>query len=166
MNWLDIVIILALAWFTFVAFTAGLVREVVTLIATFLAIVVAGLYYDNLAQDVLVFIDNRDAANVIAFLILLGSIFFMGQLLAFLLRRVVSLLMLGWADHLAGAGFGFLKGLLIVQILLILFVTFPQFGLDDAIDSSAFASFFLDATPFLLRILPGEFDAAVDTFLA
>jgi membrane protein required for colicin V production len=164
MNWLDIVIVLALAWFTFAAFTAGLVREVVTLIATFLAILMAGLFYDNLAEDVLVFIDSRDAAKVIAFLILLGSVFFMGQLVALLLRRVVSLLMLGWADHLAGAAFGFLKGLLIVEILLILFVTFPQLGLDAAIAGSAFAPFFLDGIPFLLRILPGEFDAAVNSF--
>jgi len=164
MNWLDILIVLALTWFTFSAFTAGLVREVVTLIATFLAILLAGLFYDNLAQDVLVFIDSEDAAKVIAFLILLGSVFFMGQLVALLLRRFVSLLMLGWADHLAGAGFGFLKGLLIVEILLILFVTFPQLGLDDAIAGSALAPFFLDGIPFLLRVLPGELEAAVDAF--
>ena len=74
--------------------------------------------------------------------------------------------MLGWADHLAGAGFGFLKGLLIVQILLILFVTFPQLGLEDTIDGSALAPFFLDDIPFLLRLLPGEFEVGVDTFLA
>jgi len=46
-NWLDIVIILTLAGFTLAAFRAGLVREVVTLAATFLAIAVAGFYYDD-----------------------------------------------------------------------------------------------------------------------
>lgn len=166
MNWLDIVIILALIWFTVTAFTAGLIRELVTLAATFLAIAVAGLYYDNLAQDVLVFIDNPNIARAVAFLVLLASVFLMGQLVAFFLRRVVSLLMLGWADHLAGAGFGFLKGLLLVEILLILFVTYPQLDLDAAIDGSALAPFFLDGIPFLLKILPGEFKAGVDTFLA
>ena len=166
MNWLDIVIVLVLVWFTLAAFRAGFVREVVTLAATVLAIAVAGFYYDDLAQDVLVFIDNEDAARVIAFLLLLGSIFFMGQLLAFLLRRLVSLLMLGWADRLAGAAFGFFKGLLVVEVLLILFVTFPQWGLDDAIDGSAVAPFFLDTIPFLLRILPDEFEAGVKAFLA
>jgi membrane protein required for colicin V production len=166
MNWLDILIVLILSWLTFAAFNAGLVREVITLGATVLAVVVAGLYYDDLAQDILVFIDNDTTANAIAFLILLASIFLMGQLLAFLAKRVVSLLMLGWADRIAGAGFGFLKGLLIVEVLLILFVTFPQLNLDNTIDGSAIAPFFLDSIPFLLRLLPGEFKEAVDIFLA
>jgi membrane protein required for colicin V production len=166
MNWLDLVIVLALLLFTWAAFRAGLVREVVTLAATFLAIVIAGLYYDDLALDVLVFIDNEGATKVVAFLLLLGSIFFMGQLVAFLLQRLVSLLMLGWADRLAGAAFGFFKGLVLIEVLLILFVTFPQMGLENAIDGSAVAPLFLDTVPFLLRILPGEFDTGVDTFSA
>jgi len=166
MNWLDVVIVLSLAWFTVTAFMAGLIRELVTLAATFLAIAVAGLYYDDLAEDVLVFIDNPDIARAVAFLVLLASVFLMGQLVASLLRRVASLFMLGWADHLAGAGFGFLKGLLLVEILLILFVTYPQLNLDGAIEGSALAPFFLKGIPFLLRILPGEFKAGVDTFLA
>ena len=58
------------------------------------------------------------------------------------------------------------KGLLLIEILLILFVTFPQLGLDDAIRGSAVAPFFLDTIPFLLRILPGEFRDGVDTFLS
>lgn len=166
MNWLDVVIILSVAWFTATAFMAGLIRELVTLAATFLAIAVAGLYYDDLAEDVLVFINRADIARAVAFLVLLGSVFLMGQLAAFLLRRTVSLLMLGWADHLAGAAFGFLKGLLLIEILLILFVTYPQLNLDDAIDGSALAPIFLDGIPFLLRILPSEFKVGVDTFLA
>ncbi|MFQ6019137.1 MAG: CvpA family protein [Dehalococcoidia bacterium] len=164
MNWLDILIVVILAWFTFAAFNAGLVREVITLAATVLGIVVAGLYFDELAEDVLVFIDDENAAKAVSFLILLGSLFLMGQLLAFLAKRLVSLLMLGWADRLAGAGFGFLKGLLVVEILLILFVTFPQLDLDDTIADSAIAPLFLDSIPFLLGILPAEFEDAVDKF--
>ncbi|MBI1886004.1 MAG: CvpA family protein [Chloroflexi bacterium] len=166
MNWLDVIIILVIAWFTFAAFTAGIIREAVTLIATLVAIVVAGFYYDDLARDVLLFIDNQKVAFVVGFLILLGSVFLAGQLVAFLLKRAASLLMLGWADHLAGAGFGLLKGFLVVEILLILFVTYPQLGLDDTIDGSALAPFFLDLVPVLVRILPGEFGDAVDKFTA
>jgi len=166
MNWLDVVIVFGVAWFTATAFMAGLIRELVTLVATFLAIAVAGLYYDDLATDVLVFINSTDIARAVSFLVLLGSVFFMGQLAAYFLRRTVSLLMLGWADHLAGAVFGFLKGILIVEILLILFVTYPQLNLDEVIDGSALAPFFLEVFPFLLKILPGEFEARVDAFLA
>lgn len=164
MNWLDVVIILIIGWFTLAAFTTGLIREAVTLAGTFTAIVVAGFYYDDLASDVLVFIDNETAARAISFLILLASVFFIGQLIALLPKRTVSLLMLGWADHLAGAAFGFVKGLLVVEILLILFVTYPQLGLDDVIAGSAIAPLFLDGIPFLLSLLPGEFNDKVSAF--
>jgi len=41
-------------------------------------------------------------------------------------------------------------------------VTFPALGLKDAIDESLFGPLFLDGIPFLLKILPSEFDSAVE----
>jgi len=164
MNWLDLVIVLVIAWLTYSAFGAGLIREIVGLIAAVLAVVVAGVYYDALARDVLTFIEDDTTALVVAFLMLLGSVYFLGQLLAYILKQTVSLLMLGWADHLAGAAFGFLKGFVLVEILLILFVTYPELGLDDVIAGSAFAQVFLEGLPVLLALLPDEFEAAVDSF--
>ena len=58
MNWLDAVILIALIGFTVAAFRAGLIREVVTLIAVVVGVLVAGHYYDDLADDVLLFIKN------------------------------------------------------------------------------------------------------------
>ncbi|HXG36923.1 MAG TPA: CvpA family protein [Dehalococcoidia bacterium] len=165
MSWLDIVIVLAIGWFTFSAYNAGFIREIVILVATILAVVIAGLYYDNLAKDVLVFIENETSARVISFLVLLASVFLMGQLAATLLKKTAALLMLGWADHLAGAVFGFLKGMIIVEVLLILFVTYPELGLEDAIADSALAQVFLDSLPVLLAILPDEFERAVEDFV-
>jgi len=165
MNWLDIVIILIIAFFAATAFSAGLIRELVTLVSAVVGIVVAGLFYEDLARDVLVFIDNKDTANIVAFLMLLGAIYLAGQLIAIMLKQVTAILLLGWADRLGGALFGLLKGLVVVEVLLIAFVTFDV-GLDDAIEDSGLASVFLDAIPVLLLILPNEFEQAVDAFLA
>jgi len=165
MNWLDIVIVLIVAFFAATAFSAGLIRELVTLVSVVVGIVVAGLFYDDLARDVLVFIDNKDTANIVAFLMLLGAIYLAGQLIAIMLKQVAAVLLLGWADRLGGALFGLLKGLVVVEVLLIAFVTFDV-GLDDAIDDSGLASVFLDAIPVLLLILPNEFEQAVDAFPA
>jgi hypothetical protein len=57
------------------------------------------------------------------------------------------------------------KGLVVVEVLLIAFVTFDV-GLDDAIEDSGLASVFLDAASVLLIILPDEFERAVDAFPA
>src|SRR3990172_11264439 len=166
MNWLDAVIILFLLGFTLSAYRAGLIREVVTLVAVLVGVVAAGLLYDDLAQDVLVFIDDEDVALAVAFLLLFGAVYLLGQTTAFVLKRTASLLLLGWADHLGGAAFGLLKGLIVVEVLLILFAAYPQLSLDDAIYDSRLAPLFIDDAPFLLNLLPGEFDTRIDRFLS
>jgi len=166
MNWLDIAIVLIIGAFTISAFSSGLIREVVTLVSAVVGVVFAGLFYDDLKRDLLVFIHDDEAALFFSFLALFGSVYLTGQLVAMMLKRTASLLLLGWADKAGGAAFGFLKGLVLVEVLLILFVTYPQIGLQRAIDGSALASVFLDAVPLLLAILPGEFRHAVDAFVA
>src|SRR3990170_210062 len=127
MNWLDIAIVLIVAFFVATAFSAGLIRELVTLVSAVVGVVVAGLFHDDLARDVLVFIDDDQAARAIGFLVLLGAIYLAGQLIAIMLKQVAAILLLGWADRLGGALFGLLKGLLVVEVLLILFVTYRPF---------------------------------------
>jgi len=164
MNWLDAAIVIVIAWFTFAAFRAGIIREVVTVIALVVGVLAAGFYYDDLAENVLLFIDDDTAANVAAFVVLFGSMALGGQLAAILLKHVAGFLALGWLDHLAGAAFGLLKGLILVEVFLILFTTFPYLGLDATIRGSAIAPLFLDGGPALLKLLPGEFNSAVEAF--
>jgi membrane protein required for colicin V production len=164
MNWLDAVIVIVIAWFTFAAFRAGVIREVVGIIALVVGVLAAGYYYDDLAENVLLVIDDDTAANVIAFLVLFGAVALGGQLAAFLLKQMTALLALGWVDHLAGAAFGLLKGLILVEVFLILFTTYPYLGLGGAVRGSAIAPLFLDGGPVLLKLLPGEFDRAVEAF--
>ena len=166
MNWLDIVIVLVIAFFAISAFRAGLIREVVTLVSVVAGIVIAGIFYDDLARDVLTFIGDRETRLVVGFLVLLGAVYLAGQLIAVMLKQAAALLFLGWADHSGGALFGLIKGLIVVEVLLILLVTYPRLGLKDDIDGSALASVFLDARSVLLFVLPDEFEQAVDAFVA
>jgi membrane protein required for colicin V production len=162
MNYVDIAIVAIVAWFTFSAFSAGIIREIVTIVGVALGIVLAGLFYQDLAADVKLAVDNDNTANIIAFLVIFGACVLAGQLAGMLLKTTASLLMLGTFDHLLGAGFGFLKGMAIVEIGLIVFVTFPAFGLKEHIRDSMFGPMFLDGIPVLLRILPVEFRNAVN----
>ena len=45
MNWLDGVILVVILWFTIAAFQAGFIREIVTVVAVILGVVLAGLLY-------------------------------------------------------------------------------------------------------------------------
>jgi len=166
MNWLDFAIIFVLIGFVAAAYAAGLIREAVTLVAAILGIIIAGLLYDDLAADILVFMDDEDAAQAISFLILVGAVYLFGQIIALMLSRTASLLMLGWADHAGGAVFGFLKGLLVVQALLIVLAAYPSLGMEDAVAGSQLAPYFVDDVDVLLWVLPDNFDSRIERFLA
>ncbi len=166
MNWLDFAIIFVIIGFVVGAYAAGLIREAVTLVAAILGIVVAGLLYDDLAADILVFMNDEDAAQAISFLILVGAVYLFGQIIALMLSRTASLLMLGWADHAGGAVFGFLKGLIVVQALLIVLAAYPSLGMKDAVAGSQLAPYFVDDVDILLWVLPDNFDSRIERFLA
>lgn len=165
MNWLDIAIVGVILVSVLTAYSAGLIREVITLFAVIFGVIIAGALYGKLARDVLVFIDNRDAAQAISFLVLFGSVYLFGQIMAYILKRSASLLMLGWADHLGGAAFGFVKALLVIQVLLIVFAGYPQLHLDTAVANSTLGHYFVDDYSVLLHILPSNFSHRVDQFL-
>jgi membrane protein required for colicin V production len=166
MNWLDFAIIFVVVFVVISAYLAGLIREAVTFVAVILGIVIAGALYGDLAADILTFMDDEDAAEAISFMILVAAVYLFGQIIALLLSRTASLLMLGWVDRIGGAFFGFLKGLIIVQVVLIIFAAYPTLGLDDAAAGSELAPFFIDDADVLLRILPDNFDFRIDQFNA
>lgn len=166
MNWLDIAIIIIVAGFVAAAYRAGLIREVITLLSVIAGIIIAGQLYDNLTADVLVFMDDRDVADAISFLVLFGAVYLFGQILAYTLKTGASLLMLGWANHIGGAFFGLLKGLIVVELLLIVFAAYPELGLDGAVGGSELAPYFVKDVDWVQWILPGNFDERVDAFLA
>jgi membrane protein required for colicin V production len=164
LNWVDIAIIGSLAFFTYTAFHAGLIREVITIFGALFAIALAGLFYSRLAEDVKVAIDQEETAKIVAFAMIFFAVILASQLTASFLKHAASLLLLGAFDAVGGAIIGLIKGFIFVEIALIVGVTFPSLGVEKAIDSSSFAPFFLDALPFLRVILPGEFKTAIDSF--
>lgn len=164
MNWIDFVIIGSLAWFTYSAFHAGMIREIITIAGAIFAVALAGLLYMELAEDVQVAVKDEQAAQIIAFGVIFGATVLASQLLALFLKQAASLLLLGLLDSIGGAAIGILKGAIFVEVALIAAVTFPSLGLERAVDSSAIAPVFLDFLPVLKHILPGEFKNAVDAF--
>lgn len=165
MNWLDFAIILTVLWFTIAGVTTGLLREVVTLLAAVLGVVLAGRLYARLAEDIRIMHDDQRLARLIAFISIFSATVLAGQIVGGFLKQTASLLLLGPADRLAGLIFGLLKGLIIVELLLIAFVVFPAAGwMTAAIDTSLLAPVFLDGAPWLVHLLPGVFHAAVQSF--
>jgi membrane protein required for colicin V production len=164
LNWVDAAILLTLAWFTYTAFHAGFIREAITFIGAVLAVMLAGLFYLQFAEDVEVAVSDPQTARIIAFAIIFGATILASQLLAMFLKSAASLLLLGFLDSLGGAAIGIIKGIILVEIGLIVAITFPALGLERAVRESMLAPVFLDFLPFLRPLLPSEFRDAIDAF--
>jgi uncharacterized membrane protein required for colicin V production len=127
---------------------------------------VAGYFYKDLAEDVLLFIENETLARLVAFGVLFAATALAGQILALVLKPAVEFLQLGVFDQLVGAAFGFVKALVFIEAFLIVFVTYPKWDLDREIDDSLIGNILLDGTPFLVGMLPDEFELSIDAFNA
>jgi membrane protein required for colicin V production len=164
LNWVDAVILATLAWFTYAAFNAGLIREVVTILGAVFAVLLAGLFYTDLAKDIDVAVKDPESSRIVAFGIIFAATILATQLLAIFLKQASSLLFLGLFDSLGGAVIGLIKGCIFVEIGLIVAVTFPSLHLINDVANSTIAPFFLDTIPALRHILPAEFKNAIDAF--
>ena len=73
MNWLDGAIIALIIWLTWSAFQVGFIRETVTIVAAILGVILAGLFYQDLAEEIFVFIENDTLASIVSFTRILSS---------------------------------------------------------------------------------------------
>jgi membrane protein required for colicin V production len=164
LNWLDVLIVVTMVGLVVSAYSAGLVREAVTLAGLIAGIIIAGILYDTLAMEFAT--HPSDTALAIAFFILAASVYLIAQICAWVMKKGVSLLTLGWIDHIGGAFFGFLKGLLLIEVVLLVFAAYPGLGFDDAVRGSALAPLFVEDVDFVLVMLPRDFDDRVAAFLS
>lgn len=160
MNWLDIVIIVVLALSVLGGLTRGFIGTVLGLAGLILGVYLAGRYY--VAFGNWLPIANTSIANVVAFVIILVGIIVLAGIVAFFLRRLISLVMLGWADKLLGAVCGLILGGLLCGAALAILTHF--LNIEATVSGSWLAGFLLDRFPIVLGLLPNEFDAVQQLF--
>ena len=160
MNGLDIVLIVALVVPTFIGLRQGIIKAALSLAGIIIGVILAGRFYQPLAQQ-LAFIPDENIAKIVAFAIILVGVMVITAVLARLLKFAASMVMMGWVNHLGGAVFGFLRGAIFMGALLATWVKF--FGTGIATESFL-ATVLLDKFPLVLALLPEEFDAIGDFF--
>ena len=156
MNWLDIVIIVAIAVTTFIGVRIGIIKAVLTLAGVIGGVILAGRYHAPLAQQ-LTIIPQANVAKIVAFVIILIVVMVIAAVLAWLLKRAVSVVKLGWVNSIGGAVFGLALGAILCSALLAIWVKF--LGIQGATAESILTPILLDHFPVVLALLPEEFDA-------
>jgi len=164
MHWLDIVIVVALLLPMYIGYKRGLIGTLLPLVAIVLGILVAGRFYDDLAgwfhPDLL---GSEAQAEIVAFAIILVLFMVAMAIVSRLLQGFLALLLMGWADKIGGLAFGVVTGGVISAAVLTLIAnSFPD--VEATFQESTLAAFLLDQFPFILYLLPDEFDAVRDFF--
>ena len=159
MHWLDIVIIVAIAITTFIGLKIGLIKAVLSLAGLIVGVILAGLFYVPLSEQ-LTFIPQATVAKVVAFAIILIGVMIIAGVLATVLKWITSVIMLGWVNRIGGAVFGLVLGAILCGAALALWIKF--FGAGEAITNSSLAAI-LSRFP-VLSLLPGEFDSIRSVF--
>ena len=162
MNWLDLVIIVVLAVAAFLGLRVGIIKAVLSLAGVIVGVVLAGQYYEALADILPFFSETSNAAKVVAFIIILIGVMIVATVLARLLKWAASVMMLNWVNHLGGAIFGLILGAILCGALLATWVKW--LGIGSTLVESVVAAILLDKFPLILALLPDEFDAVRSFF--
>ena len=161
MTWLDIVILAVIGVATFMGLRTGIIKAVLSLVGLIVGVTLAGRYYIPFSAE-LTFISSPEWAKVVAFIIIVAAVMIVARVIAGVLKKIASALMLGWVDKIGGGVFGLVLGATSCGALLALWVSY--LGIADAITNSGLARLLLDQLPVVLALLPAEFDGVRSFF--
>ena len=156
MNWIDIVLVIAIAISALIGMKKGVIGIALTLAGLVLGVFLAGRYYILLSQY-LSFISHAGLVKVAAFAIIFIGVMVIAGVLARLLGKIASAIMMGWANRIGGGVLGGILGAIFCGAFLAMWVKF--LGMTQVIAESRIAPILLNQFPRVLALLPGEFDA-------
>ena len=152
MNLADLLILAVLVVSVVSAFAKGFFVEVFSLAGVILGLFIAAANYALWAPWILRIVPNHEVSNLIAFLLIALVVMLVAGLLGRLLRGMVRGVGLGIIDRLLGAGFGLVKGCIVVTLVLMGVVAFlPR---QDWLVNSRLAPAFLSAAHGGSNIVP------------
>jgi len=126
MNFLDIILICIVSLFLIRGFFRGLVKEVLSLIAIVLAVVLASNYQHLIIPHLELYIKSEMTVSVLSYVLIFFGTLIIVWLLANFIKSVLDIALLGWVDRLAGGIFGLAEGILISLICLMFLQTFAS----------------------------------------
>jgi membrane protein required for colicin V production len=157
MNWLDVILLLILAASVFSSFRKGLSRQIIRLASVVLGILLGAWFYGTASAYLQPYVSSRTAANLGGFLIIFAAVLLLGAMVSWIVGKFLRVTGLSIVDHLLGAGFGLLCGLLVAAALLMGVMAFSKDGRPPrAIDESRVAPYVSKAASLFAAMAPNE----------
>ena len=151
MNWLDVVIIVAVAAVALAGWRIGGIHAAVTAAGIVVGIVVASRFHDQVNPLFSRFIESDNASEVAAFAAVFGVVLLVAVAAGFGVRLVMQKMMLGWVDKAAGLVLGVVVTFAVGSALFSAIQSYPMGGMEDTISDSTLGTFLADNFDVVLR---------------
>jgi membrane protein required for colicin V production len=157
MNWLDFVLALILLASGVAGLRRGLSRQVIGLIAGVLALLLGIWFYGNVGFYLMPYVSSRTMANAGGFAVVFCGVLLSGALVSYVVGRFLNVTGLSIVDHLLGAGFGLLRGLVFAIAIIMGVMAFSRGEKPpEAIVNSRMAPYVVDAARVVAGMAPHE----------
>ncbi len=153
MNWLDILILVLLAIAIIIGLKMGIIKAILSIVGIVVGVILAVRYYVPLAER-LTFITSETGAKIAAFAIIFIGILIVVRLIAWVLTKVASALMIGWINRIAGGILCLALAALVISAILALGIRL--FGTADVINDSSLAKGLLNFFPWIMSLIPQD----------
>lgn len=121
---IDIVIVVVVLISVVSAAKSGLIVEIFSLAGLILGLLLASWDYQKLVPWVGSWVHSAPLAEAVAFLFVAIGVMIVAAMAGHVVRWSVKSIGLGWADRIAGAGFGLVKGCALVTIAVMVIAAF------------------------------------------
>ncbi len=158
MNWLDLFVLITALSLAVAGLLKGAVKLVLPMVGLAVGVVAAMRFYQPLADKVLS--SDSTMARFAAFAIILVAVLVVTAIVANLVTKALSMIMLGWLNRLAGVAAGLALGVVISLVLILL--ASHYIDLKPELQESKLASRLLDYLPFVLKLVPEDFRKVAD----
>ena len=113
MNWLDLVFIGIVGVSAFMGLKIGLIRAGFTAMGIFVGSILGGQLSDDIGGLLSGIDSDSAAANVISYALIITVCLVIAAAASLVVRKVLTILLMGWADKLAGGALGVAAGVII-----------------------------------------------------
>ena len=157
MNWLDLVLAVILVASGVAGLRRGLSRQIIGLISGVLALLLSIWFYGTAGYYLLPYASSRTMANACGFALVFCGVLLLGSLVSFVTGRFLQVTGLSVVDHVLGAGFGLLRGLVCSVALIMGAMAFSHGEKPpEAIVESRMAPYVVDAARFFASLAPHD----------
>jgi membrane protein required for colicin V production len=157
MNWFDLLLVLILAASVLTSFRKGLSREVISLVSVILAIICGIWLYGTAGALFESYVSSPGVAHLIGFFAVFLAVMLLGAVVGLIVGKFLHVTGLSFFDHILGAAFGLVRGVLIAVALITGVMAFsPAGNPPGAVVHSRIAPYAVDGARFVSSIAPHE----------